>query len=73
DESQPTGTQVLSGQNGCDSLQINITAAFNTVQLNAQAEQPVCEGLPGRIILENVTGGSPPYRYSLNGEGGQAA
>jgi len=69
DESQPTGTQVLNGQNGCDSLEINITVSFNEVQFSAQTEAPICEGLPGRIVLQSVTGGNLPYSYSLNGEG----
>ena len=68
-ENQPNGSQVITGQNGCDSLLIEVSVSFDEVQFDAQTEPPVCEGLPGRIILQDIEGGSLPFSYSVDGQG----
>ncbi|MBR9920664.1 MAG: T9SS type B sorting domain-containing protein [Bacteroidetes bacterium] len=68
DESQPVGTEVISGQNGCDSLQIDVNLAFAELDFELEVSPPICEGLSGQIILESVAGGSEPFSYQINGQ-----
>jgi len=65
DEDQPAGTQAISGQNGCDSLQLQVNLSFSDVALEAKATPPACAGLPGQIQL-SINRGQPPYRYRLD-------
>jgi gliding motility-associated-like protein len=73
DADSPAGTQVFSGQNGCDSLVIEVSVAFNELAIIATAELPDCAGLPGQIIVQAVTGGSFPYSVQLDGQPGLVA
>jgi gliding motility-associated-like protein len=69
DEDQASGTQMFSGQNGCDSLLLTITVSFSDPQVTAQATSPSCEGLPGSITISSINGGTPPFSYMLDGQG----
>ena len=71
DETLPGGTQLISGQNGCDSLQISINIEFSEVETDVLVRQPACEGLPGQILLQNIGGGIPPFSIELNGQNAQ--
>lgn len=67
-ENLPSGIQMISGQDGCDSLLIEIELTFVEIEIDFQVNQPLCEGVPGEILIETVNGGNLPYSYQFNGE-----
>ncbi len=67
-ENRPDGVQMIVGENGCDSLEIEVNVSFNALEFNAVAEPPPCAGLPGQIRLQNISGGIPPISYQLDAQ-----
>ena len=62
--------EVIDWSNGCSDIDsvlvINDPEAINSIEV--KIDHPVCSGdNDGRIRVENIVGGSPPFIYSLNG------
>lgn len=58
---------VTNTENGCtDSDQVTITSNFIT-NMEVETEDPLCFGETGSILIPSVSGGVPPYQYSING------
>jgi gliding motility-associated-like protein len=67
DQERPSGQIVISGQNGCDSLIIEVSASFSQISTQVEPIAPLCEGLPGSLIISGLSGGTPPYGFRLDG------
>jgi gliding motility-associated-like protein len=67
DEITPGGTLGIAGQNGCDSVLLEVTVSFSEPSLEILANSPDCIGLGGTIELNNIGGGIGPYNYDLEG------
>jgi gliding motility-associated-like protein len=62
-----TDTLRLTGSSGCDSLVIR-RFQYSDLQAQVQTEPESCAGYAdGRILIGNILGGQPPYRYRLGG------
>lgn len=54
-------------QNGCDSM-VNVTvSAFTEMDFAVQPEKSCPNEASGTALVEDLTGGTPPYQYSLDG------
>jgi hypothetical protein len=69
DAQNPNGTAVFPGAaaSGCDSL-VEVQLFFDALQVDFQANGPLCFGdKNGTIAIESVTGGTAPYKFSIDG------
>ncbi len=58
---------VVNTQNGCtDSDQVTITSNFIT-GMDVEVQHPLCYGETGSLLVPSVTGGVPPFLYSIDG------
>ncbi|KAA3621115.1 MAG: hypothetical protein DWQ02_28310, partial [Bacteroidetes bacterium] len=58
---------VVNTQNGCtDTDQVTITSNFIT-DMEVEVQHPDCHGETGNLVVPSVTGGVPPFLYSVNG------
>jgi len=59
--------RITSKETGCDSLILEVSVNFEAVTAFVSTIDPTCEGLDnGSLIIESVSGSTPPYRYSIN-------
>lgn len=74
-QTEPIFSMLANGQytvtiidaNGC-TLQLSATIAVNTLIVSANLENDItCPGLNDGRISASVSGGTPPYQYSLDG------
>jgi gliding motility-associated-like protein len=68
DANNPGGTQVVTGQSGCDSVLINISVQFSDLELILLPQRPSCEGLPGSVSIRSSSDAISPLSYSLDGQ-----
>ncbi|MEL6987256.1 MAG: gliding motility-associated C-terminal domain-containing protein [Bacteroidota bacterium] len=67
---------VLDGFTGCDaSVDVEVVTKESDLSLiNFSPIDPNCEGgIDGQFIVNNITGGRPPFTYSFNGSNYSAA
>ena len=58
---------VVNTQNGCtDTDQVTITSNFIT-DMEVEVQHPDCHGETGNLVVPSVTGGIPPFLYSVDG------
>jgi gliding motility-associated-like protein len=57
---------VTNTENGC-TAQDEATVTELTPEATFELQQPSCYGDPGSIQFQQVTGGTPPYSYSVDG------
>jgi gliding motility-associated-like protein len=65
------GTYILlvtNNENGCTATD-TIAVSQDIPEATSTTTQPLCFGAPGQISFENITGGAPPYVYSIDGGG----
>ena len=63
-------TLTLSDANGCSLIVSNELTAPSNINLVANFIDPTCDGQStGRIEISNITGGTAPYLFDLNGQG----
>ncbi|QHL87503.1 T9SS type B sorting domain-containing protein [Nibribacter ruber] len=64
-----SGRHVVTAKdaNGCETSATVQIGQQAPVQFAASASASTCAGTNGKITVDNVTGGSAPYSYSLNG------
>jgi len=53
--------------NGCISTDEMFVEESTPVEFDFALDPPVCEGFPGSIQFGQVSGGTPPYQYSVDG------
>ena len=66
-EDRPSGQIAISGQNGCDSLILEVNLSFSEIAAQVEVISPLCEGLPGSLIISTISGGISPYNFELDG------
>jgi gliding motility-associated-like protein len=57
---------VTNTENGC-AAQDEVVVTQLTPEASFELQQPLCYGDPGSIQFQQVTGGTPPYAYSVDG------
>lgn len=57
---------LLINQNGCDSTVNVAVSAFANMDYALMAEKSCPNEASGMVFVENLTGGTPPYQYSLD-------
>lgn len=58
---------VINTQNGCtDNDLVTITSNFIT-EMEIETEHPLCFGETGSLVVPSITGGVPPFLYSVDG------
>lgn len=58
---------VVNTQNGCtDTDQVTITSNFIT-GMEVETVDPLCFDETGTLVVQQVSGGVPPFQYSING------
>jgi hypothetical protein len=58
---------VLSSTEGCDSTVTVLVSAWPETTFSLAATPPCPSGADGNITIENLSGGTPPWLYALNG------
>lgn len=68
DVNNPSGIEVItSAFTGCDSLIVEIELGFWELDLITSVIEPSCfGGTDGAIIIEDISGGTVPYNYSID-------
>ncbi|MGA1583931.1 MAG: gliding motility-associated C-terminal domain-containing protein, partial [Saprospiraceae bacterium] len=68
-QNQPSGQQVIASVvTGCDSVILNIEVVFTDLEILAEIIPPECAGLTGSFSINQITGGTPPYSLSIDGQ-----
>lgn len=57
---------VTNTENGCTATD-DVEVSQDIPEATSTTIQPLCFGDSGQISFENITGGAPPYVYSING------
>ena len=72
----PAGTYTITikDANGCTyAQQITVPETKGVTNAGTTIANPNCSATDGSITVSSITGGAPPYTYSLNGGGAQGS